>query len=419
MSAGEIKHVLMIAYHFPPVQGSSGLQRTLRFARYLPEYGWTPIVLTAHPRAYSLRDESLVRELSDSVQVHRAFALDASRHLAIHGKYPKLFGIPDRYSSWFLGAVPAALRLVRKYRPKAIWSTYPIATAHLIGAVVHRLTSLPWIADFRDPMLYEAWPEDPFERRVHGWLERLAVRHCARAILVAQSAVEMYQQRYPQLPKERFAVISNGYDEGSFAGLVRQPRPRAVRPLTLIHSGLLEPADRDPNALFAAIQQLKLAGQVSASELKVVLRASGFDRQYENDIRRKGVQDIVSLQPTVGYRAALQEMLDSDGLLVFQGPTCNRQIPAKLYEYLRAGTPILAIVDPQGETYRLLRDLGVASWACFGDASAIARKLSEFLDQIKSDTIPRPATAIVARYERRALTALLGEQLDQIAREKP
>src|SRR5262249_37067498 len=154
------KHVLMIAYHFPPLQVSSGLQRTLRFARYLPDFGWRPIVLTTHPRAYASRDDGLLKELPDSIPVHRAFALDASRHLAVRGKYTRLFGIPDRYSSWYLGAVPAALRLIRKYRPKAIWSTYPIATAHLIGATVHRLTGLPWVADFRDPMLYEAWPED-------------------------------------------------------------------------------------------------------------------------------------------------------------------------------------------------------------------------------------------------------------------
>src|SRR5262249_55470944 len=148
-----------------------------------------------------------------------------------------------------------------------------------------------------------------------------------------------------QLPKGRFAVISNGYDEGSFAGLVRKLAPQAGRPLTLVHSGLLEPADRDPNGLFAAIQELKRAGRISASELKIVLRASGSEGQYENDIRSKGVDDIVSLQPTISYKAALQEMLDSDGLLLFQGPTCNRQIPAKLYEYLRAGTPMLTIVD--------------------------------------------------------------------------
>src|SRR5215470_2462779 len=125
--------VLMIAYHFPPLRGSSGIQRTLRFVQYLPERGWQPYVLAPHARAYGAVGDDLMQELPSGLVVERAFALDAARHLAIRGRYLGGLAIPDRYVYWVLGAVPAGLGLIRRYRPKVLWSTYPIATAHLIG----------------------------------------------------------------------------------------------------------------------------------------------------------------------------------------------------------------------------------------------------------------------------------------------
>jgi hypothetical protein len=87
----------MIAYHFPPLQGSSGIQRTLRFARYLPEFGWEPIVLTAHPRAYESVADDQLSDTPAGLHVCRAFALDTSRHLAIGSRYPALRARPDRW----------------------------------------------------------------------------------------------------------------------------------------------------------------------------------------------------------------------------------------------------------------------------------------------------------------------------------
>lgn len=161
-----VKRVLMIAYHYPPVRGSSGVQRTLKFSRYLADYGWEPIVLTAHPRAYSGIGNDQLHEVPEHITVKRAFALDTARQLSFRGAYPGFLALPDRWVSWWLGAVPAGLNLIRKYKPTVILSTYPIATAHLIGLTLARLTGLPWIADFRDSMTEEAHPTDPNVRRI-------------------------------------------------------------------------------------------------------------------------------------------------------------------------------------------------------------------------------------------------------------
>ena len=153
-----MKRLLMIAYHFPPLAGSSGIQRTLRFVQHLPKFGWEPMVLSAHPRAYERTSDDLMADIPEGAIVRRAFALDTARHLSIAGRYIGAMARPDRWVSWKIGAVHEGMRLIRQFRPQAIWSTYPIATAHLIGAELQKRSGLPWIADFRDPMVQDGYP---------------------------------------------------------------------------------------------------------------------------------------------------------------------------------------------------------------------------------------------------------------------
>jgi hypothetical protein len=198
-----MKKILMIAFHYPPFSGGSGVHRTLKFSRYLPDHGWKPIILTANPRAYPRVGDEQLHEIPAAVRVTRVFALDAARHLSVRGSYLRYTALPDRWVSWWLGAVPAGLRLIRKFRPEVIWSTYPIATAHLIGLTLHRLTGIPWIADFRDSMTENEYPPDSATRCVYSWIERHAVRYCSRAVFTAPGALRLYAERYQEIPQSR------------------------------------------------------------------------------------------------------------------------------------------------------------------------------------------------------------------------
>ena len=146
------KAVIMTGFHFPPSALSSGHLRFLAFAKYLPECGWDPVVLSATPGAYELIDPASVRSIPKGCSVYRAFALDAKRHLAVMGKYPSILALPDRWASWWAAAVWNGLRLIKRHRAQAIWSTFPIMTSHCVAYTLHRLTGIPWIADFRDPV---------------------------------------------------------------------------------------------------------------------------------------------------------------------------------------------------------------------------------------------------------------------------
>ncbi len=380
----------MVAYHFPPFAGSSGIQRTLRFLQHLPAFGWNALVLTAHPRAYESTSDDLVGQVPETVTVQRAFALDSARHLSIAGRYPALLACPDRWISWRLGAVPAGLRLIRDHRPDVIWSTYPIATAHVIGHALHRRTRLPWVADFRDPMAQEGYPAHPRVWESFRRVEEKTVRNARYSVFTTPGAARIYRDRYPDV-SSRFEVIENGFDEESFAGLPVETAgigPLTPGAVTLLHSGIVYPLERDPTQLFAALQQLVNAGTLYGNRLKVRFRASGHDAMLRELTRRHALEDIVELLPPLNYGAALQEMVRADGLLVLQAANCNEQIPAKIYEYLRAGRPIVALTDPRGDTAALVRDAGLDMIARLDSAPAIAALLEQFVNRVGKTSPP-------------------------------
>lgn len=404
---------MLIAFHYPPCQESSGHLRTLSFSRHLPEFGWQPIMLTAATRAYPRVRFDQCDQIPASMPIERAFALDARKHLSIRRVYPGWLAIPDRWSSWWAGAVPTGLALIRRYRPDVIWATQPILTAFAIAHTLNRLTGIPWVADFRDPVGYDvdgSW----VSTRVRRWIERKAVASCARAVFTAPGAARLYADRYPRVPAERWAVVRNGYDEAVFKHL-EPVAPRAGRPLRLVHSGLLYPDNRDPRPLFRAIADLKTAGRLTAEDLQVVLRASGFEDYYRDLIGQMRIDDIVKLKPSIPYADALRELCEADGLLVFQGAGYNGQIPTKIYEYLRVKRPILALVDPAGDTARVLREAGIRPILPMDRSETIAAGLPKFINDVRAGAAAVAPDDVIASHERGMRSRQLADLFNEVA----
>lgn len=404
----------MIAYHFPPLAGSSGIQRTLRFVQHLQKFGWEPMVLTADPRAYERTSEDLMADIPEGVVVRRAFALDTARHLSIAGRYVGAMARPDRWVSWKIGAVRDGMRMIKEFKPQAIWSTYPIATAHLIGAELQRRSGLPWIADFRDPMAQEGYPADPLVWQSYKSIEEKALLTASYSTFTTPSAAKTYQSRYPAA-EDKVVVLENGYDEESFATaanvgtLCQSIHPGAI---TLLHSGIVYPAERDPTQFFEALGQLKAKGIIKTGALFIRFRASVHDDLLQSLAARFDVTEFIDCQPPAPYREALAEMLNADGLLVMQAANCNEQIPAKIYEYLRANRPILSLTDPLGDTATTLRQAGATDIVRLDSVAEICKVLPAFLGAIEQGRAALPYRQAVANASREGRTAQLAGLLN-------
>ena len=407
-----MRRVLMIAYHFPPMAGSSGIQRTLRLVQQLPRFNWQPLVLSAQPRAYERTSDDLESQVPAGTVVRRAFALDTARHLAIGDRYAGFMARPDRWMTWKFDAVRQGLRMIREFGPEVIWSTYPIATAHLIGAALHRRSGLPWIADFRDPMAQEGYPADPVTHRQFRDIELEATQRASRCIFTTPGAAQTYRQRYPGAA-DRIAVLENGYDEESFAAVEpADAAPLNPGALTLLHSGIVYPSERDPAPLFEALGRLARQGLIGPEHLRVRFRAAVHVELLQGLARQHGIERIVETCPPVGYREALQEMLRADALLVMQGSGCNEQIPAKIYEYLRARRPILCLSDPAGDTVGVLRRAAIAHVARLDSVAEIEALIPSFLNTVREGVAPLPDPAFVRGASRLARTQALAHMLD-------
>lgn len=397
-----INKVLFVAYHYPPIAISSGYQRTLGFSKYLKDSGWSTSVLTVKNSAYEKWEEKNNKLIPNHVNVIKAWALDTRKQLSIKGRYFNFTSLPDRWQSWIIGGVYRGLLNIKMTKPDVIISTYPIATAHVIGYLLHRITKTPWVADFRDPMAQEDYPKDPRVYKSFLWIEKKIFKHAAKIIFVTRSALEYYKNRYPTADTTRLAVIPNGFDEEVFykveKDLETSSKQNSNR-LKFIHSGIIYPSERDPSALLKAIAQLKENCTISEENFILSLRATGHDRFIKEMIDKFDIAELVELLPPLPYEQAIKEFMVSDILLLLQADNCDAQIPVKAYEYLRCNKPILALTNPEGETGKLIREHKQHNVVPLNDINEISKAITSIYSEgtmvIESDM------KIIKKYSRK------------------
>ena len=408
-----MRRLLLVAFHFPPLIGSSGIQRTLRFAQYLPDFGWNPTVLTVGNSAHESIDPSSLDLIPEGCDVVRVPCLDARRHLSIAGRYPRFVADPDRWVSWTMLGRSIGAQVCRQRGIDAVWSTYPIASAHRLASAISRRTRLPWIADFRDPMAQPGYPADPVIWNSFRRIEEDAAQNASAMVFVTESAMNTFRHQFASTNPSRFHLIENGFDEATFPNT--PPRARQsihARPLILLHSGIVYPSERDPTALFDAVSSLDRRGLIRPADVRIRFRAAVHEDLLRNLSSSRAISDYIEVVPSVPYPKAIEEMLSVDGLVLLQGDNCNEQIPAKLYEYLRAGRPILGLADPAGDTGRRLIQLGFPDVAKLESSAEIETTLLRFLSLIRSDQAFTLAPESVKRFSRREGARQLAELLE-------
>jgi hypothetical protein len=196
-----------------------------------------------------------------------------------------------------------------------------------------------------------------------------------------------------------------------------KPTPTPIEPgvLTLLHSGIVYPKERDPTPLFAALRRLSDAGHIRADTFRIRFRAAVHDTLLRGLAREHGVEAFIETCPPVSYEDALQEMRCADALLVIQASDCNEQIPGKLYEYLRAGRPILCLSDSRGDTVALLQAAGVNSIAAIDVPDEVPLRIAEFLAAVREGRADLPTQDAVQSASRRGRARVLARHLDEVA----
>jgi putative inorganic carbon (hco3(-)) transporter len=419
------QRVLMFAYYFPPL-GGGGVQRTLKHVKYLPAEGFDSIVVGGARRGFFLRDSTLDVDIPPGTLVRRARALPLQQAQWKLDGLLRRAGLPTRPVSealwpdglvgWLPAAVWHGLRAARTHRPDVLYSTSSPTTSHLAALIVHRLTGLPWVADFRDawalnPAATPASAENGLARATAA-LESTLIAE-ASYVTVVDESVELLDLA-PGDPRR--VVIPNGVDADDLTldqAAESGPEPGRFR---LSHVGSLYGA-RDAAPVFAAVRELISSGKLDSStfEFRIVGHAS-LDGPELDSLP-------VTFTGYVNHRRSFAEMMSSSALLLYQTPG-ERGTSGKIYEYLASGRPVLCVAEPDNLAYRLVQEFGAGECVDARDATAVAGALERMFgawrrgERLAVD--PRVREEALRRFSRQRLAAdLAGVLRAAIAERRP
>ncbi len=323
---------------------------------------------------------------------------------------------PDLQITWVPFALQRAIEVVERQTPAALYSTYPPASAHLLGLLLKRRTGLPWVADFRD-----AWTTDPLDPDLPTWRQALerqleqAVVEAADVVVTATELSAEYLRRLYPRAAARVRVITNGFDPEEFAGA--HAAPPSEGPLRLVHTGSFSYShlQRSPQSLFAALESLLAEDQAWAARLHLVLAGSLSPAERRGAAALEQAGMVECLGPVERRQAiTLQQQAHLLLLLDHARPWAASNVPGKFYEYLAARRPILGLCGP-GMVADLMRRLGTGLHAPPDDVAAIRQVLVEAWARfVRGELRGAVAAEELVPYHRRELTGQLAGCFDTL-----
>lgn len=448
------RRVLVITYHFPP-SVEIGARACAQISRYLPRYGWEPVVLTAearhlgevdrepaspfpgivvrtrvlpHPVTAYRRLKARLRLRPDGATAPRA---ESRQRRSLRRWVLSLLAVPDEHTGWILPAVFHGLEVVRRLGVAQLFSSGPCWTNHVVGLALARLTGLPWTAHFRDPwphrgirVPYYPSPSSAASLWVNAALERMVVRSADAVVCVTEPHTALLRQLYPEARASKFVTVPNGFDgrewdtpeaEGREPGCTRTER------FTVTYAGSLRMGRRSPLPLLRALGDLIQAGEIARDRIRIDLFgwcdvAEG--RPVASMAAECGLDGCVSVTGPLDRQETLRRLVRSD-LLLLLAEDWAYQIPGKTYEYLRAGRPILALTSA-GALSDLLRRTGGAWVVDPADDAGIRAVLREaYRAWIEGRVLAGADQGIVSAFDRRLLAARFAELLEDNQRRAP
>lgn len=438
----------MVAYFFPP-SGAVGVYRTLKFAKYLPEFGWSPVVLTTANGKFPTYDASLLRLVPEGVPVYRVRGMESFNEgfdrpqagtprktlwSRLHTRLYLLWfavAVPDTRVGWAIGAYRRARKLIRDEGIKHVYiSGYPFSS-FLVGAWLKRREDVRVVIDYRDPWTQSVtFQRSGVTRWIHRRVEAWIVRRCDGIISnTRHNDTQMFQEFGEGRLRENFVAIHNGFDAEDFASV---PRERNAA-FTITYAGAFyhsvgagytgSVADAmktySPLYFFEALEAF-FARRPEAKARTRVRFMGVLGQGYDPEIAARGLRDVIERVGYIAYDEHLRVLRNADVLLLVlsRGEKSRGWIPSKFFQYLGTGNPILAMA-PEGEVREIVRETGAGVCVEPDDVAGASRAIEAMFDAWQSGAAPDARNErAVAQYERRNLTHALARVLDRLGQEK-
>ncbi len=408
-----MKNILIVAYYFPPM-GLSGVQRTLKFAKYLPQFGWQPTVLTVAPTGYYAHDLSLLEEAQAAgISIVRTRSLDLNRLLSRKGTIEiphekirallsiisQIFFIPDNKIGWRKRAIRKAEELIQQQEFSVIFATAPPYTDFLIGRYLREKYHIPMVIDYRD-----SWYDNPahfystpLHMLAHRQLEKRVLKSADRIIVINRRIKELLLKRYEFLRYNEIEIIPQGFDPADF-----NLQPKAVLPkskkMRFTYSGTFN-GGRTPKYFLEALAKVfrehpKLRGSIEACFM------GAFREENKKYIQQLNLQDDVVILGYLDHTECTKYLLASDVLWMMLSKSKGSDMisTGKLYEYIGAGKPIFGCVPDGVARQTILEAGGVVVDPT--DVDGIADAILDFYEKYKKKELTVPSEEVVKRHDR-------------------
>ncbi|MEX2595166.1 MAG: glycosyltransferase family 4 protein [Anditalea sp.] len=423
------KKVLIITYYWPPSAGS-GVQRWLKFAKYLPGYGWDPIVFTPENPDFELQDESLLREVPVGMEVLRfpiwePYSILRSLKkekikdpgVIMEKKNKSLLDqvaiwlranaiVPDPKVYWVKPSVGFLLDIIEKNNIEAIITTGPPHSLHLIGRDIKRKKEIPWIADFRDP--WSSWefldslPMLKMIRKKHELMEQSVLREADAVMTISPT----FKTEIEAIGNREVRVITNGFDRTDMPISFNAPINDAGA-FHIVYTGIID-SIRDPipflNAFKSAFCKtekevlLTFVGKVSGQVVDFIKGDPWLSAQVE-------FAGYLSHQEVFKFYAKANLLL----LILTHTKNAKGNIPGKLFEYIATGRKIIALGDPGGDAAKIIQEANAGK--VFKHEAV--KEIQQFLENQFNSSTKEVENKSIEQFERKFLTGNLAKLLDE------
>lgn len=431
-----MKKVLILTYYWPP-GGGAGVQRWLKFSKYLREFGWEPVIYTAENGEMPVIDSSLEKDIPKNVEVlktkiwepysfYKRFIgkkqeekINAS--FLSENKKPKFtekisiwirgnFFIPDARKFWINPSVNYLSDYLKKNQIDAIISSGPPHTMHLIAlGVKKRFPQIKWIADFRDPWtnidFYKELMLSSYADKKHKKMEKEVLANADSIISIGNGMNEEFKQILGLHP-EKFSVITNGYDEDDiFKGELKKDEK-----FTIAHIGTLVKS-RNPETLWKVLKSLTETNAKFKADLEIKL-VGKVDFFVTERIKHHGLSEFVKRIDYLPHNEVIKEQQKSKALLLLVNNTPNAKsiLTGKIFEYLAAKVPVIAIGPTNGDLAKILNETECGLISDFENESTLKENILKIFsnEQFSSDMTK------ISKYSRKALTKTLSDLLNKL-----